>query len=126
MKKMIGLFLIGAGVILGGCKNDISVTEALQGSGPNAPASQGVISEGTVAKPAEILALSGTIKFVALEGGFFVIQGDDGHAYDPINLPDAFKTEGLKVEGTARQQKSAVSFHMYGTLIEIIHLVAVP
>jgi hypothetical protein len=36
-----------------------------------------------------------------MEGGFFAIDGDDGKTYDPINLPDSFKINGLKVTSGA-------------------------
>lgn len=35
--------------------------------------------------------LTGVVKHIELEGGFFGIVGDDGQKYDPVNLPAEFK-----------------------------------
>lgn len=65
---------------------------------------------------------TGTVKYINLEGGFYGIIGDSGARYDPTNLPKEFKVDGLKVRFTAKRQTGAVSFHMWGTLIEIISI----
>ncbi|WP_143170783.1 hypothetical protein [Desulfopila aestuarii] len=57
-----------------------------------------------------------------LEGGFFVIVSDDNQIYDPINLPEAFQKDGLKVNATARYKSDTMSFHMVGDIIEIIDI----
>ena len=71
---------------------------------------------------ADTFTLTGTIVWKALEGGFFAIHSDDGKKYDPINLPDSLKKEGLRVSVTARRKKGVVSFHMYGSIIEIVDI----
>ena len=60
-----------------------------------------------------------------LEGGFFAIVSDDNRKYNPINLPESFMQDGLKVKITARPRTDAMSIHMYGEIIEIIEI-AVP
>jgi hypothetical protein len=65
---------------------------------------------------------TGTVKHITLEGGFYGIIGDSGARYDPINMPKEFKIDGLRVRFTAKRQTGAVSFHMWGTLIEIISI----
>lgn len=62
----------------------------------------------------------GTVKFISLEGGFYGIVGDDGKHYDPVNLKEEFKQDGLRVRFTARPAKEQVSFHMWGQMIELI------
>lgn len=66
------------------------------------------------------IELQGTVVYKDFEGGFFAIDGDDGKTYDPINLPDAYKKDGLKVKATVRVRKDVVGFHMAGTIIEIV------
>ena len=66
--------------------------------------------------------LTGTIVWKALEGGFFAIHSDDGKKYDPINLPDSLKKEGLRIHATARLKKGAMSFHMYGAIVELVDI----
>ena len=58
-----------------------------------------------------------------MEGGFFAIDGDDGKTYDPINLPDSFKINGLKVNITARFRKDVMGIHMVGDIIQIVNIV---
>ncbi len=87
---------------------------------PNEPApaeSPGTSSPGT-------FEIQGTIAYKNIEGGFFAIDGNDGRKYDPINLPESFRKDGLKVKVTARLRRDAVSFHMYGAIIDVVSIAA--
>ena len=44
----------------------------------------------------------GTIRFLSFEGGCWVIETDPRTAYLPSNLPNTFKTDGLRVRFVAR------------------------
>lgn len=68
----------------------------------------------------ELTKAEGTIRYIALEGGFFGIIGSDGTHYDPVNLATAFQQDGLRVRFTAKPAKSQVSFHMWGQMVEVI------
>jgi hypothetical protein len=84
------------------------------------------IEEVDIPAPGRRLVVDGTISFVDLEGGFFGILGDDGGDYDPINLPNDFAIDGLRVSIEARVRSDLVSFHLWGELIEIDEIVALP
>lgn len=71
---------------------------------------------------AETLEISGTVVHKNLEGGFFIIEGDDGRIYDPINLPETFKKDGLKVTVNAKVRNDVGGIHMVGDIIEIVHI----
>ena len=73
--------------------------------------------------PADTVELRGTIVKKELEGGFFAIESDDGRVYDPINLPEHFKKDGLKVKIKAKLRNDVGSIHMVGEIIEIIDVV---
>jgi len=60
----------------------------------------------------------GTVHFVAIEGGFWGIVSEDGKNYDPANLGQEFKQEGLPVQITATITNRP-NIHMWGTSIEI-------
>jgi hypothetical protein len=96
--------------------------------GPNSrqgiqpPAPDGHEEKGS--SPTDTVEIIGTLIYVNLEGGFFAIQGDDGNKYNPINLPDAFKKDGMKVKALVRPQPDAMSLHMFGLIIEIIDISA--
>lgn len=66
-----------------------------------------------------IIQAAGTVAYVDIEGGFYGIAGDDNTNYDPVNLGDEFRKDGLKVEFTAYPAEDMASFHMWGQLIEI-------
>jgi hypothetical protein len=65
----------------------------------------------------------GTVLKNDLEGGFFAIEGDDGKTYEPINLPEAFKQDGMRVKATVLIRKDFGSIHMVGDIVEIIDIV---
>ncbi|MFX0017469.1 MAG: hypothetical protein ACFFAK_05495 [Promethearchaeota archaeon] len=70
----------------------------------------------------QYIITSGTIRYLTFEGGFYGIAGDDGVNYDPINLPDNFRIDGLKVFLTAIIREGLYSYHMWGIIIEIINI----
>ncbi len=61
----------------------------------------------------------GTVTFLTFEGGFHGIVTADGERLDPINLPDEFRVDGLKVRFDYKPRTDLGSFHMWGTLVEI-------
>ncbi|MGH2567585.1 MAG: hypothetical protein ACRDGA_04550 [Bacteroidota bacterium] len=63
---------------------------------------------------------TGTIRFIALEGGFYGIVADGGMNYDPVNLAEEFKQDTLRVRFTAKPAKEQVDFHMWGRKVELI------
>lgn len=64
----------------------------------------------------------GKIIFKDFEGGFFAIAGNDGGEYDPLNLPDDFKEDGLSVKVLAVKKPGVMTSHMYGTVIELLKI----
>lgn len=66
--------------------------------------------------------LSGTVKYVSLEGGFWAIYGDNNKHYDPINLPKEFHSEGKRIKFIFKERNDLASFHMWGTIIELIEV----
>lgn len=65
---------------------------------------------------------NGTVVFLSIEGGFYGIKGDDGRNYDPVNLPVDMQKEGLRVRFEAKELKDMASFHMWGALVQIVHI----
>lgn len=75
----------------------------------------------SMAMPADEVAGTGTITQVGVEGGFFGIAGDDDKNYDPVNLPEDFKVDGLKVKFQLKKTEQA-SFHMWGIVVEVVKI----
>ena len=67
---------------------------------------------------------TGTIIYLDFEGGFYGIVGDSGGNYDPINLPHAFEVDSLRVKFTAKIRPDLGSYHMWGTIVELISIAA--
>jgi hypothetical protein len=63
----------------------------------------------------------GTVKYLGFEGGFYGIVGDNGKNYDPINMPQEFKVEGLRVHFTANLTEHN-TFHMWGYGVELLSI----
>ncbi|MFX1327632.1 MAG: hypothetical protein ACFE91_05740 [Promethearchaeota archaeon] len=70
----------------------------------------------------EIISGTGEIVFLSFEGGFYGIISNDGKHYDPINLPDEFKIDGLRISFTAKIRPDLVSLHMWGTIVELLSI----
>ncbi len=70
----------------------------------------------------KIVSGTGEIVFISFEGGFYGIVSDYRMHYDPINLPDEFKIDGLRISFKAKIRDDLVSFHMWGTIIELLSI----
>jgi len=70
----------------------------------------------------ELLRIVGTVHYVDLEGGLFVIRDAEGIQYNPVNLPEAFRRDGVPVEVEAYRRNDMVSIGMVGTLIEVVRI----
>ncbi|MCJ7572104.1 MAG: META domain-containing protein [Candidatus Thermoplasmatota archaeon] len=81
------------------------------------------ITNGTsLVKLARYIQGTGTIRYIDLEGGFYGIIGDDQNLYDPINLPEAYKQDNLRVEFKARVSPNQNSIHQWGKIIYILEI----
>ena len=61
----------------------------------------------------------GTITFLDLEGGFYGLVADDGAKYDPLNLDEAFRQDGLRVRFRARLRTGVMTIRQWGKPVEI-------
>ena len=79
-----------------------------------------VVFSGAVCEDNETrYAGNGTVRYQNLEGGFWGIIADDGAKYDVVNLSSEYQVEGLRVAFRAKPATNGVSFHMWGTMVEI-------
>jgi hypothetical protein len=76
--------------------------------------------------PQHRVDVNGTIGFVALEGGFWAIRGDDGVTYDPRAFPPDFRKEGLRVHAVMNRRDDMVGVHMVGPIVDILRLDVLP
>lgn len=84
-------------------------------SDPAPPAGGRIVVKG------DEISGTGTVRFFAIEGGFFAIVGDDGKTYDPYGaIPSALARDGLRVRFAARIRHDMAGIHMVGSIIELI------
>lgn len=90
----------------------------------SAPGCSSVVADlpGSVVRDGDVVRGTGTVLWFSIEGGFYAIQGDDGVAYDPINLPRDLHVDGRKVDFHARIRRDLAGFHMVGPIVELIEI----
>ena len=74
----------------------------------------------------EIVAGNGVVQFVDVEGGCWRIVGDNGIHYEPINLSDEFKKDGLAVQFEVKFRRDLATVCMVGAIVEIISIHQLP
>jgi|Deesub1362B_J571_1020462.scaffolds.fasta_scaffold09540_2 hypothetical protein len=79
-------------------------------------------SDGLNTLNPELFSAKGTIRFIPLEGGFYGIVADSGEKYNPINLPEEFRRDKLRVWFLAKYRKDLVSVRMWGQIIELVEI----
>ena len=66
--------------------------------------------------------ITGIVLHVPVEGGFYGLLADNGTKYDPTNLPQEYRHNGLRVRFQVVPKKGMVSIHMWGTIVEILKI----
>ena len=79
-----------------------------------------------VADRVDAVSGTGTITFLGFEGGFYGIISDDGKHYDPINLEKRFQVDGSRVRFKLKIMEGYLGFHMWGAIVQIIHIEQLP
>lgn len=78
--------------------------------------------------PESDFTASGTVTWVDLEGGFYgllldeEVPGVEGLQLEPINLPEEFQHDGLKIQVTFRILEDWASIYMWGTIVEVLDI----
>jgi hypothetical protein len=116
MQRISMTVIASAVFILAGCM----LFENQGAARPDRPAA----SKEAEPQQADTIELQGTVVKNDLEGGFFAIEGVDGKTYEPINLPDAFRKDGMRVKATVRVRRDVRSIHMVGEIVEIVDIAA--
>ena len=75
----------------------------------------------TPAPPGQVQGV-GTITYFDLEGGFYGLVADDGARYDPMNLDEAFKEDGLRVRFRARLRTGVMTIRQWGKPVEVLEM----
>jgi hypothetical protein len=70
--------------------------------------------------------VTGTVRHIDLEGGFYGIEADDGTKLDPVNLPEDFRQDGVRVRVRVEEIKDRVSTHMWVRIVRIVDIKRLP
>jgi hypothetical protein len=70
--------------------------------------------------------VTGTVRHIDVEGGFYGIVADDGRKLDPVNLPEDFQKDGVRVQVRVEELHDRVSTHMWGTIVRIVEIKRLP
>ena len=73
-----------------------------------------------------MIATTGTVRHLEMEGGFFGIVADDSTKYDPVEIAPAFQKDGLRVKFSARPANNGMSTHMWGVRVELTGIALLP
>jgi hypothetical protein len=65
------------------------------------------------------ISFVGEVRWIPLEGGFFGLVAEDGRRFFPLNLPQEFKKEGLKIKVKGNIKKGIATVQMWGAPFEI-------
>jgi hypothetical protein len=66
--------------------------------------------------------IAGPVVHLDLEGGVWVIREADGTRYNPTNLPETYRTEGMRVEADVIPRDDAPSIAMVGPIVDIVRI----
>jgi hypothetical protein len=73
--------------------------------------------------PPGAIRVNGTVRYFALEGGFWAVRGDDGVTYDPMNgLAPEYQRDNLRIAMVAKVRDDAGGVHMVGPIVEVISI----
>jgi hypothetical protein len=62
------------------------------------------------------------VRWISLEGGFYGLVAEDGRRYLPVNLPEEYKKDGLKIRVRGKIKTDVATIYMWGTPLEIMEI----
>ena len=74
------------------------------------------------ARDDSIIEGTGTVSFVGIEGGCWVIGVDGDGVLEPLGLDVGFRQDGLRVRFRAEVQAHKLSACQVGTIVEILNI----
>ena len=67
-------------------------------------------------------AITGMVHFNTVEGGCWLIRAEDGHFFEPTNLPTEFRQDSLRIRATLETRHDLMSFCQIGEIVDILHI----
>lgn len=70
----------------------------------------------------DVFEEQGTVQYIDLEGGFYGIITEDGQRYNPLDLPEEYQVDSLRVAFTVRKVEDVATIQMWGTPVRVINI----
>jgi hypothetical protein len=64
----------------------------------------------------------GTIRYVEIERGVYLIVAADSTRYQPLDLPEAFRKDGLRIRATLRREPDVMTVGQAGEPVSVIRV----
>ena len=68
----------------------------------------------------EAFVTNATVEFLSLEGGCWALRLDERTRYQPINLQERYRIDGLAVRAAVKFRRDMGSYCMIGEMVEIL------
>ena len=106
MMRLVWIVLIAVG-LMGCAGSDTSEPEPSNEADP---------------EPQNVISGVGTIRHIELEGGFYGIVADDSTRYNPTELSEAFRTDGMRVRFRLQIRDDVMTTQMWGRPVRVLEM----
>ncbi len=65
------------------------------------------------------MKVTGTVSFRDLEGGVWILEGDDGRIYEMVGGDRRLRTEGQRIQVDGEVEQGASSLAMLGPVLKV-------
>lgn len=74
------------------------------------------------AESADTTRISGSVAYMELEGGLYVLRTAAETNYNPTNLPESYRVDGAAVEADVVVRDDMASIGMVGPIVDIVRI----
>jgi hypothetical protein len=104
----------------------VALLAACTQAGPVATTADGRLptarDDASITRVEDVMQVAGVMHFVEVERGAWVIRTSDGIQYLPLDLPEAFRVEGLPVDAQLRSREDIATTAMVGRPVEVVSI----
>ena len=66
--------------------------------------------------------INGTVRFIDIEGGCWIIRAEDGQNFLPHNLTSEFRRDSLRVRASVEVRRDLLSVCQIGQIVDIVSI----
>ncbi len=125
MMRLLIVTLCVAGFAAAGCNMEQRPTEGEVPPPEARDAEVPAVGDEENPDPEDIVDAVGTVRYVDLEGGFYGIVVSDTARYNPMNLGEAYREDGLAVRFRGVLRRDVMTTQQWGRPLEILDITSV-